>query len=203
VTVDPAFERPYRELLAVALASVRPGPGDAQRRAFGRLAHFLLRSVSPDESMIADVLAAAMASTDHAVVVRCLLCGVWAVAEHDPRLLGWFTKVADRALARGHLAGFCAVLQLIVHLPGFEPLLSATWLEGVKRARESEDGGTLRETFWFGVNYEWTLHAAGASPVPQWLAALREDERVLDAAKVVVGDRSSLMCPLCGRAFSA
>jgi hypothetical protein len=203
VNVDFSCERPYRRLLVDSLAHVRPSIRDpGKRRAFARLAHFLMRSLSPDEGIIADVLDVATASTDSAVVVRYLLSGVWAVVDDNMRLLEWFTKVADRALRREHLAGFCAALQLLVHLPGFGPVLSDSWLDGIRRARQSDDGETLREAFWFGVDYEFKLHPSADPPLPEWLIELRQDPRVLDAAKEVIGDRCILTCPLCGKAFT-
>jgi hypothetical protein len=122
-----SFEQPYRQLLADALVQVRPNTGDFSRRlTFARIAHFALQSVTPDERAIAGVLGTVMASTDHADVIRYLLCGVWFAASDDQRNLRWCTKAADRALERGHLAGFAATLQLLVHIPSYDGHLSAT-----------------------------------------------------------------------------
>lgn len=201
MTFDPAFEHPYRLLLAESLARVHPESSDpCKRRAFARLAHFLMRSLSPDEWLVADVLESAMASTDNAEVIRCLTCGLRAVAERDPRLLGWLTTIANRALERQHLAGFCACLQLLVHLPGFEPVLPAAWLDGIRLARE--DVETQPEAFWLGVDWMQAFHPAGAPSPPAWLLELRADERLGRSVSHVSGDRMALPCPLCGKAFT-
>lgn len=201
MNVDPSFERPYRLLLADSLVHVRPATGDpGKRRAFARLAHFLMRSLSPDERLVADVLEAAMASTDHAVVVRYLLCGVWAVVDDDPRLLGWFTKVANRALERQHLAGFCACVQLLVHVPGFDPRVSTAWLDGICSARD--DVEAQPEAFWLGVDWMQAFHPAGKPAPPAWLLELRADERLGRSVSHVTCDRMALSCPLCGKAFT-
>jgi len=202
VNFEEALERTYRDLLHDALVHVGPGTPDfAKRQAFARLAHFLTRSVRPDEVLVAEVLAAAIAATDHATALRFLLCGAWAaVGDEDPRVLRWFSKVADRALQRGHLAGFCVTLELVVHLSVFNGQCSEEWLAGIRAARG--DASSRREVFWVGWHWQDRFHPEGGTPPPAWLVELREDERVLAAAAVVEGERVALFCPACGKAFT-
>jgi hypothetical protein len=197
-----AFDGPYRQLLASTLVHVLPVAGHrAKRLAFARIAHFSLQSTGHDERVIADVLEAVMACTDHANVVRYLLCGVWHSVGGDERNLRWCTKVADRALEQGHLAGFLAAVQLLVHMPGFEGHLSAAWFEGIQAARESEPA--RQDLFWLGLDWIFMFHPAGGPPPPEWLVGIRTDPRVEGSVANVVGDRNGLRCPHCGEPFTA
>ncbi len=201
MTFEESLERVYRQLLHDALKHVGPGTEDAaKRQVFARLVHFLARSVRPDERVIADLLVAATAATDHAIALRCLLCAVWTAAKGDPRLLVWFTRVADRALERSHLAAFCTVVELVVHLPDFAGKASEEWLAGIRAARDDERARA--ETFWLGWHWQHRFFSEGVAPVPAWLREVREDERVLAAAAIVEGERVALCCPACGKAFS-
>ncbi len=198
---EESLERVCGQLLRDALQQVGPWNGNrAKRQAFARVAYFLTRSVRPDERLVADLLAAAIGSTDHPVVLRCVACSVWAAVDEDPRLLRWFGKIADRALELRHLPGFCVALELLVHLPTFQPQLPDAWLAGIRDAREDERARAY--AFWVGWYWEDRFHPDGAPPPPPWLFDLRQDERVLAAAAVVEGERGLVSCPACGRAFS-
>lgn len=192
----------YRDFLRDALRHVGPETSDrAKRQAFARIAYFVLRHLQPEEGVIADVLVAVTASTDQPEVVRILSCGVWAaVGDEDPRVFGWFSRIADRALAREHLAAFCVVLELVIHVPAFNGRISDGWLRGLTAAREDESA--QRELFWVGWHWQQRFFSGVGVRVPAWLVELREDERVLAAAAVVEGERVALWCPACGKAFS-
>jgi len=108
--------------------------------------------------------------------------------------------LTDRALERRHFAGFCVGLQLLLHLPDFEPRPSEAWLAGISAARDDE--AARWEVFWLGWQWEERFHPAGGPARPGWLVELRADQRVLACRVPDHGERYTLSCPLCGRAFS-